>query len=244
MNRTFRFFSTILVIVCLSLIWVGCSDTIEIYDPNTSLDTEVGAAAAFFPVDQGYKTTFVESYSTGGSSNVSYKIGTTVDLKGLTVYQWIKNSPSGIDTSFVYVTDNAVYLFNDINSASEKVIEMPMSPGQTWSMADNISDDKSTDITISTDIIIKYDTLGGGVISLKDYPIASALTMTVESVEALNLSAGAYYSGAVKVSTSEGDTKNYYWFVEGIGLVRYAIDVNDSNYPFGSYYGELVSYGK
>ncbi len=78
----------------------------------------------------------------------------------------------------------------------------------------------------------------------KNLPIIGEVTMTVEEATALQLEEiDNSYSSAVRISVPSSSTKtNYYWFVQGVGLVKYVIGATDS-YTNGEIVAELVNYG-
>jgi hypothetical protein len=68
--------------------------------------------------------------------------------------------------------------------------------------------------------------------------------MTVEEAGTLYLTNGDYYTAAYRVSTETGGVlTNYYWFVPGVGLVKYVIGATEDNPANGNIVGELMEYG-
>ena len=55
---------------------------------------------------------------------------------------------------------------------------------------------------------------------------------------------GDYYTAAYRISTeTAGVLTNYYWFVPGVGLVKYVTGATDDNPANGDVVGELMEYG-
>lgn len=68
--------------------------------------------------------------------------------------------------------------------------------------------------------------------------------MTVDKLESIELTSGRYFSGVYRVSNDAGaNTRNYYWYAPGVGLVKYVLGAVDSNDPTGGIQAELIDYG-
>jgi len=235
-------------IFCLLCVcWLSCS---------TNTGSSVGSPEAhsggditwYFPLNEGYSTTYEIRSSTDGIETATFKVGKEVSYLGTSAIEWFSYGDKGIDTTYFEVTDSALYYYSSSHYPREKILELPMEQGHSWSRysQEQTDDDAYDDFT---DIITenKYEeadddttinALG------KIFPTIGSLDMTVEQIEQLELSSGSFYSNAVRISNSgTAGKKNYYWFVPGIGLVKYVIGATSESYPEGDIEGELITYG-
>ncbi|MEA1979851.1 MAG: hypothetical protein U9N54_02615 [candidate division Zixibacteria bacterium] len=225
-----------------AILLIGCSDTIEIVSqPNDSFASG-SEALSWFPLAEGYQTVYNVKEADGDNKIISFIAGKSIEFQSGTAIEWLSNDPvSGSDTGYFQYTNDAVYYYDSKSSSGEKIIQLPLTLGSSWNRTETISDDLLTNfddvITGSKDTVI--------VIPLsKNLPIIGEVTMTVEEATALQLEeVDNYYSSAVRVSVPSSSTKtNYYWFVQGVGLVKYVIGATDS-YTNGDIVAELVNYG-
>ncbi len=233
---------TLAVVLAGAVLFIGCSDTIEIVSqPNDSFTAE-SEALSWFPLTEGYQTVYSIKEADGDSKTISFVVGKSVEFQFGTAIEWLSNDPVlGSDTGYFQYANDAIYYFDSKSSSGEKIVQLPLTPGSSWDRTELISQDLRTNfddiITGSKDTVI--------VVPLsKNLPIAGEVTMTVESTEALQLvEANNYYSSAVRISVQSSSTKtNYYWFVQGVGLVKYVLGATD-NYTNGDVVAELVNYG-
>ena len=83
----------------------------------------------------------------------------------------------------------------------------------------------------------------GGGLGLS-YPALGSTYLTVKGFEDLQLSTGTYYSSALKISsTNPQGSQSYFWYVAGVGLVKYVLDAPGASESEGREVGELVQYG-
>ena len=232
--------SLILTVLCLlSIIWIGCSDdTIVQYVENTNLD-QATDIDLYFPLQEGYITVYNLSYQTGSDEQVTFRAGRTVNIEGANTVEWIGFGNNSVDTGYFFASSSSLYYYRKLTSTPEKILELPLTNGNTWASNDINSND-------FTDIITGFndkgsDTTGSG--NKKTFPTISAINFTVEQIEQLQLNTGHYYSSALRISTPNGTCMNYYWYVQGIGLVRYVIGASELSYPDGEIVGELIDYG-
>lgn len=228
----------VLAAICLlSILWIGCSDNTIIRYVDGQTTQQISEVESYFPLNYGYTTIYQVSYATGYSERVTYRADDTTDIRGLQVISMIGVSGSSIDTGYFYVNGNALYYFRDKSSDPEKILELPFSNGYTWYSKD-LTTDSLIDITTGTKN--SSDSTG---INAKTFPTISNIEYTVDNIESLELNNGHYYSNAVRISTPNGTKYNYYWYVGGVGLVRYVIGATTTSYPNGDIVGEILDYG-
>ena len=134
----------ILIIVGLT----SCSDDSVTVAPTDNVTTTTSAVMTYFPLDEGYTSIYSIKGTDGISRTVTFRVGDEISTLDGTVIEWISNDPkTGLDTGFFQVTSTAIYYRENITSAPEKILQLPLSPGQTW---DRFED---SDVKITTDDI-------------------------------------------------------------------------------------------
>ncbi len=233
---------TTMILTLLSMtafIWIGCTDdTIVTYVDNPNIAEQVEPVEAYFPLSEGYTIIYNVTYVSGGTEQITFRAGKTVSFQGISAVEWIGSSANSLDKGYFYASGNALYYYSSISAAPEKILQLPLSNGISWATNDINSNDY-------TDIItgVQTDTINGSDVNAKTFPTTTALNFTVEATESLELDNGNIYSQAVRLSTPNGSRMNYYWYVQGIGLVRYVIGATASSYPNGDIVGEISNYG-
>ena len=198
--------------------WIGCST-----NSGSSVGSPeahgIGDIARYFPLDEGYSTFYRIRHCDGTNEVATFKVGREVIIGGTSAVEWLSSDDGGFDTSYFEVTDSAIYYYRYTAYPREKILQLPLEPGNSWSRYSDSENDTDTD---------------GGFTG----------TMTVEQIERLELSSGEFYGRALRVSNAgAAGTTNYYWYVSGIGLVKYVIGATSNSYPEGKIVGELVLYG-
>ncbi|MEW6412958.1 MAG: hypothetical protein AB1483_10885 [Candidatus Zixiibacteriota bacterium] len=242
MNRLFTKAAIRITTVLLVAILTGCSDN-TITNVISADDWVAGTeSTAYLPLAEGYTTIYSVEYSDGTDDMVTLEVGRQVQLAGISAVEWFSTSGDGLDTGYVHATSDAVYFYESASASPEKILEMPLLLGNSWSrFTDIYIDDQFIDIITDYD----KDDVDGTEGTAKTFPSSGGDIMTVAGSEGLRLGDGTYYSGAVKIynaSETVGKT-NYYWFVANVGLVKYVIGATDSSYPDGDIVGELISSG-
>ena len=237
--------------VLLCLAWIGCSDdTITTVSPPASNDGTAANSEVlyYFPLNEGYQTIYDVVNADGTKESETYTVGKEVPRGSSTAIEWLSyTSANGKDTGYFQATATALYYFEDIAAASEKIIELPLTIGQSWPRYEDGSllSDYSDGIDNIFDDDFKFpdstDFIDG---TQKNYPTTGLSTMTVTAIEPLQLDNEAYYSGTVKITNANATgTYNIYWFAPGIGLVKYIIGAASIDATTGSKVGELRTYG-
>jgi len=249
LKRLMTSFAIALVVVLLGIFWIGCSDdtTTTVSSPNSGINSTSGIYY-YFPLNEGY-TTIYEVEENGITDWITYTVGEEVSFADGTATQWISYSPSnGFDTGYFRVTTNCLYYYERLTSNPEKILELPLEPGKTWSRysgepVETLENDDG-DIIFDKDILIPDTTSSDNNGATKNYPISGMEDMVVENIETLEMDNSCIYSGAVKVVNNNSyNTYNQYWFAPGIGLVKYIIGASSITVSTGQSSGEIQSYG-
>ncbi|HKK20883.1 MAG TPA: hypothetical protein VJ983_05365 [candidate division Zixibacteria bacterium] len=223
--------------------WLGCSnDSIVTYvDGNQTINPSADASL-YFPADEGYVTQYSIKNVDGTTDQITFTMGKSADIKGQPARVWVASKDHLTDSSFICITSDAVYFYDNISSTGEKVLQLPLRVGSYWSRYPESGTYTYGDDY--TDIITGKEDSTGGSGAKKLYPTEGSSTMVVERIEAIKLDNGAYYSNAVRISNEgvESGTKNYYWFVPKIGLVKYVLGTVEGGYSTGEVVGQLQQY--
>lgn len=251
------------LVLGIGLGFASCSENKYALIPGGSV-SDVGV---YFPTGDGYTSVYEVSYSNGSQTTFTSEIGRTVTVQGYEAVEWYAYDGTDVDTSYFAETDDALYYFSSRNAAPEKVLSLPLTAGHAWSRFDTyiVDRDIDTDNDGDNDDYDDYNGLKGGledpdepggpkdtVISVDSgnddepvfvsFPTNGSNTMVVVAIEDLTLANGQRFSGAVKLSNSGSSGTNYYWFAQGVGLVRYVFG-GDQTGLTGATIGEVATYG-
>lgn len=246
MKQRFVSFTTLVVFCLATLVWVGCSD--DTITTVISADDYVNdqAESYYLPLTEGFTTVYSVMSSDGTDKIIRLEMGKQVQLGSMSAVEWFSNDGNVYDTGYVRMTSDAAFFYDGANSDAEKILQLPLIIGSSWErFSDNY--DNADDFT---DIITVFDpdddstTIPDGSLA-KTFPSTGGNTMTVVGQEQVQLGDGSTFSGAVKVynESSVPGKKNYYWYVEHIGLVKYVLGTTDGSFPRGDVVGELIDYG-
>lgn len=242
---THRLTSIILsVAVCLTAcFFYGCSDdtirTVVSEDEYTS----GGETSYFLPLTEGFTTIYRVVYADGTDKTITLQMGRQVQVGALSVNEWFSDDGTVRDTGYIKVVSDAIFFFDGADGEPEKILGFPLVAGNSWlRFSETYSDYDFTDII--TNIDDDSASIIDGV-SAKTFPSTGANTMTVLGQEQLQMSNGDVLSNTIKVynEASMPGKKNYYWYAENIGLVKYIIGTTDGSYPRGDAVGELIDFG-
>ena len=237
--------------LCLGLFGCSGDDQVVVTKAiDTTDDTDEGVIKEtnFFPLEAGYVSTFKVTSSVGQVEYVTYEMGPAVSFKGQSAYQWFSYDANGADTAFIVASVDGIDYYSHPQDNAERILEYPLSVGERWErFADlgtgtngggGFGDDLGGDD--KTDDPEDYNGGGGGL--GKEIPFSGDATMTVKAIQTIEMSEGQVYANAYLVTNAIGDTReNRYWYVDGIGLVKFEIGVQNGQ-PSSST-GELVAYG-
>ncbi len=241
-------FVTVLTLAALCLmacLWYGCTDnTVTTVIPEDEY-LPATETSSFLPLTKGFTTVYNVTYATGGSQTITLEIGRQVQNGPLTAYEWFSDDGLTLDTGYVIVTTGAAFFYDGVNADPEKILAFPLFAGNTWErFSDSYANDGFTDIiTGIVDDGTDPTNLDGGL--AKTLPTTGGNIMTVVGEEQLQLSSGLFLSNTIKIY-NDGTTpgkKNYYWYTEGVGLVKYIIGTTDGSFPRGDVVGELIDFG-
>ncbi len=230
--------------------WMGC-DGDNATAPSQSGLTNDSPLAPYYPLHEGYVTTYEIDYANGNHSIETNETGHEVVFGGFNATEWIyRQSDARLDTSYFRVTDNAIYRYSSRNADPIKILEAPLTVGHSWSSyAINVDDEDDEEPVDSSGSGSKTEDKGDTLAIIVDgpggfvTPLSGSAIMTIDGIEKLTLSDGSYYSGVIRVkAVGRAGVNDYYWFAAGVGLVRYALDVAPAAYPNGAITGELVQY--
>ncbi len=241
-NKSSKIAAIILIVSAFA--W-GCSGHfVTASDPVSFSNNEV---VEYFPLDESYQSTFELTQINRASEFIVFKVGKKIPFLEDSAVQWISIIGSSVDTGFIVVSSSSLIIYESSSSGGEKVLDIPLTVGKSWSRFSSISAGTEDDFTIIiTDNKLTNDsgnTSDSGVTN-KTFPTDGSAVMTVDKYESIQLSNGDYYSNTVRISNDgSGGTRNYYWFAPGVGLVKYVIGSLDANEPKGNIEAELISHG-
>lgn len=213
-------------------------------DPNLPGPVGSSVMAPYFPSAQGWTSLFNVT-SNGNTSTLKFYVGGDVSVQGQDAHRWVIIPSQGTpDTNFVVVGQTTLLVYQDSLSSPEHLLQLPLTTGSSWLRYPGQPDQNLDTASILTDITGgKLDTTGPGPTTRKLLPVDGDNEMTVTAVEELSTGYAHHFSGAVKISNSNHDgSTNSYWFVAGVGLVKYVAGATPQN-PDGVTTGELIDYG-
>ncbi|MGH8015327.1 MAG: hypothetical protein ACREBV_03965 [Candidatus Zixiibacteriota bacterium] len=174
---------------------------------------------------------------------ISFKVGMSVMFKGMEATEWIKSENYDKDTSYFVQNGSALVFYETRNSSPEVILDLPLAVGKSWSRFDVI-ESQITDSTASDGGIVIKDSTDLGANLASTFPTEGKSLMIVDKIESVELKKGEYYSGVYRISNDAGNnTRNYYWYAPGIGLIKYMYGAIDSAEPSGGVTAELVFHG-
>ncbi len=247
LSRTALLTATALML--LGIFWLACSKkNAAINDsPSTTVTSGIGM---YFPLNEGYSTTYSVNYSNGNHETIRYEAGREIPFGSATATEWHSFTTLGaVSTSYFKITDSAIDYYAGISESPQRILELPLQLGHTWAVEVNSGDDYNNNYdSLATDNDDDKDP-GDTIITDNDgplfsYPALGSIYLIVEGFEGLTLDNGTYYSSALKISsTDRSGSTSYYWYVTGVGLVKYVLDATGADFSEGRVVGELETYG-
>lgn len=238
-------------IAAMAIGWIGCSDTTEIIT-NSRLEQTV-QVVYYFPLNEGDTTVF-DVTTSGLTEQKTFAMTGTVKLGSADAQRWVISSGASVDTSYLVATDDALYFLETPSAKPEKILALPLTPGASWPRYYNYDvtgyysnfdyGDLGTDS--EGDFGDPYgsntDSTIGSEVLAKNYPTNGANTFTVVGSESVVLGGLGSFPDAVKITNvGYGGTTNLYWYVPGIGLVKYMIGTNADGTATPEVEGVLVA---
>lgn len=234
----------LLAAVCLAACFMwGCSDD-TIRTVVSEDDFIFGEESSYFlPLTEGFTTVYRVTYADGSEETISLEVGRQVQSGTITAYEWFSDDGMVRDTGYIKATSDAIFFYDGAYAEPEMILSFPLTAGNSWErFSESYVDEDFTNILtgFDTDSAIVIDG-----VSAKVFPSSGANLMMVMGEEQLQMSNGDVLSSTIKVyneATTQGK-KNYYWYAENIGLVKYIIGTTDGSYPRGDVVGELTDFG-
>lgn len=215
-------------------------------DPTLPMPTGGSAMASYFPATDGWTSVFDVS-SNGSSGTLTFYVGGEVSVQGQDGYRWVIIPSQGSpDTNYVVVGQTSLLVYQDSLSSPEHLLQLPLTHGSSWLRFPEQAEQYLDTASILTDITggkLDTTTEGPGPQVRKLLPVEGGNELTVAAIEELTTAGDRHFSGAVKISNTDRDgSTNSYWFVAGVGLVKYVIGATTQN-PDGVTVGEIIDYG-
>lgn len=229
--RTGKFTGGVFGLFALGLLFAGCSGNETIISKGYSGGE---GTLSYFPLNEGYTTTF-EVRSNGNTWLDTYRVGGEKMIQSGMATWRVKSSGSTVDTGYFQGSSEAIYYYPTASSGSERILQAPLNVGQSWDRYASGGDTGGGGTGGD----------GGAQTAPGHFPTGGSNVMIVRGTETIYLSNGAVYTSALKICTQEvNGYENRYWFVQGIGLVKYVLAVSGSLATGeGQTVGELVSFG-
>ncbi len=243
MKRAIIAITTAAVLGLSLCIWSGCSDDPVSTGSGDDWATSY-AASPYLPLVRGYTSIYAVTYANGTESMITLEVGRQIQTGGVGVIEWFSDDGTVLDTGYVRATDEAVYFYDGPYAEAEKILDYPLEAGHTWlRFSDGTDGDDFTDIITGYDDPVDTSSTDGT--NAKVFPSSGENLMTVLGQEQIELSDGSLFVNAVRIYNENlaSGKKNYYWFVQNIGLVKYVIGATDGTYPNGDIVGELIDCG-
>ncbi len=267
MTKVLKISVLFILTISVAFIWVGCSETNKVVVSGSGDGT--AEVSDYFPLQSGlgyYFTVVNNAYN--DTSTYLYSIGDPTVSNGRTVYPWVSRDTSFstfTETGYFYYDDDALYYFENATENPEKILEEPFEAGRYWY---RYSLGEAPDTTATTDD--PYDPFsdygdkygsdeeeggGGGKDGdgqgskegqddrsnpAKSYPTSGSNYFALSAIEDVNLTNDNDYDDCIKVENTSNGKYNYYWYAKGVGLVKFALGVDEDNYPDGEVIGELI----
>lgn len=230
---------------------VSCSDdTVEIVTSSGGVNNPSNSVTVYFPILENYTTVYEVTNQNSSSHLNRFKVGREVSFLDSKAWEWFSYDEQGrVDTGFLQVKSSSIDYYESANSDPERILQYPLTVGSSWqindALATDIKGDGFAEILIEE---IKAEPDTSGIIdkgSNKNIPIVGSATMTVVEINEVQLKSGKIYFTSYHVTNQVSATKtNHFWFVPGIGLVKYVLNSTEASYPSGEVVGELISYGQ
>lgn len=240
----FGLMQKLIVAAVIAIVVFGCTRHSNL-DSTFSVPTGGSALAPYFPLTQSWTTVFSVS-SNGSTSTLTFYVGGEVSVQGQDAYRWVLIPSQGTpDTNFVVVGETSLLVYQDSLSSPEHLLQLPLTSGSSWLRFPGQADAYPDTTSILTDITGgKLDTTAGHRPEVRKLlPVDGGNELTVAAVEELTTTNDQHFSDAVRISNTDRDgSTNTYWFVAGVGLVKYVLGATTQN-PSGVTVGEIIDYG-
>ena len=223
----------VIFVTSAMLMWAGCSDNNDvIVSGNNTI--QLSGVESYYPLTEGYQTTYAVHDIGGSDVTITNRITGTDTTQGFALICQTAQIGLTTDTGYFYLGADAILYFDYPSATPEKFLQTPLTNGSVWDRFPTIQDDFSG---------ILPDWNNGNNSNSKTVPTDGSSQMIVVGSDFVTLSHGDSYSFAIKVvNTGSNGTQNAYWFVPGVGLVKYILGVSQNDPTTGNVVGELTSY--
>lgn len=259
-----RKFLPVLMLVAVVALLAACSSEGD----NNLTSSNSPAILSYMPAQAGYSAYYHEIDADGHSQVVRFHVGDPAQLGSENAREWIYSSSTGDEkVSFIQVKNDCILIYDPTLAATEKILQLPLEPGASWQrysgsygvFGDNGGGSDGGTINdqhVNTDTSSTPGGAGGENFSgnnkgytddeaLGSFPTEGSGEMMVDDIETIELTSGTVYSNAIRISNSGTSGRmNYYWYVQGIGLVKYVINAQSPSDGSGQLVGELLSFSR
>ncbi len=241
----FGLLQKLIIATIIGIVVFGCTRH-STNDPSFATPTGSSTIAQYFPSADGW-TAVYDVASGSSSSTLTFYVGGDVTIQGQTGHRWVIIPTQGSpDTNFVVIGPTSLLVYQDTLASPEHLLQLPLTYGSSWLRFPEQADEVLDTISILTDITggkLDTTTYPGDPSVKRLLPFDGGNELTVAAVEELTTTSDHHFSGAVKVSSTNRDGSfNTYWFVAGVGLVKYVVSATTQN-PDGVASGEIIDYG-
>ncbi|PWB76433.1 hypothetical protein C3F09_00245 [candidate division GN15 bacterium] len=233
----------LIVAAIIAIVVFGCTRH-STNDPNFAVPVATSALAPYFPSAHGWTTVFNVTNGTN-TGTLTFYVGGETSLQDRPAYRWLIIPSTGTpDTNYVVIGPTSLTVYQDTLASPEYILQAPLTSGSTWLRYPDQPIEVIDTTSILTDITGgKLDTTTTDPSVKKLLPVEGSNEVTVAAIEEVTTANDLHFTGAVKVSNTNRDgSTNSYWFVPGVGMVKYVIAATPDN-PDGVTKGELGFYG-
>jgi hypothetical protein len=243
--------STALVIAAVSLISCSGNDTINSSAGSPGIDL---GAMNYFPIVVGYSSSFAVTDASGAElRRESYSADSSVVVNGRVGVTWVQrdlSDSSVISSGVMHWNSDRSILFHTADSSQnvERLLRLPFTENAAWprwrepggtdgagngagggqtgnggSSADDGSGDGSNGAGLGDGAFEDSNPL------LTSFPTQGLPTFFIASLsDDITINGKAYPDCLLVVNANSDNTVNRYWYCEGVGLVKYALNVKFS----------------
>ncbi|MBD3403062.1 hypothetical protein GF420_09205 [candidate division GN15 bacterium] len=122
----------LLLLVCFA----GCSDDSSSL-VQSSGDFDPAPVTEYFPLAPDYASMISVDHNDGGSETIFFEVGekqTLYEYDAYPLYVWDNDNKRS--TSYIVVTDSALFYLATGNATPQKLLSLPLTPGRSWDRTD------------------------------------------------------------------------------------------------------------
>ncbi len=221
------------VLALCGLLLSACANT-RVIDSGSSLNPS--DPRSYFPNQSGYSVTFSVTDAAGqeirqeifsATSSASFE-----GLPGMRIEGRNLSDSSASESGTIFWDDDGVYHQADGAASAEALILAPLEVGANWPRWRNFSDTLIIGGETEPDVIggglgsdITNGDGGSDIVLSTSYPTKGSSTFYVAAIDDFVQSGSQTFSNCLQIiNAGSGDTVNRYWYHEGDGLVKYALN--------------------